>query len=870
MKKRLFKLLSLAMAAVILLSVALPTVSATSGNIDPNIIAETSQTAVELESEGIVLLKNEDNVLPLEGKKINIFGAGSVCPFLGGAGSGAITTDDPVTFYEALDAEGIEYNTELRKLYEKNCGSNEMPKTDNTVINNLLQLVLAKNSLEEMATRKLTDSVMARAAEFSDMALIMISRTSAENKDLTADVLRLSKTEKELVEKVTSTFENVVVLFNTGNIMEMGWLDEYDSIKAAAMIWIPGEFGMTAVARMLCGKVNPSGKLADTVAYKVEDHPSTECFGSNRYKGGEYYVEYLEGIYVGYRYFETFAKDKVQYPFGYGLSYTSFDRQLIGSSTSGGKITAKVKITNTGKRSGKDVVQLYYSAPYYVGGLEKSAICLGGFAKTRLLAPGESETVTVSFDINDMASYDRADRQAWVLEKGKYKIYAASDIREHYGEFTYTLGKDKVIKTDSATGAEIKNLFDDVYGGYTILSRSDPEGTYPQFRALTASEAVKNSDKLPDPMTEGEAPKTGVKYDKTITLRDVYEDESLWDAFLDQLTLDEMTMLVIDGGYETYGVERLGIPHTMDNDGPSSVKGRNGLLYTDCGTAYPCETAIACTWNCQLAEKMGEGVGKEAEDMGTDIWYAPGVNIHRNPMAGRNFEYFSEDPVISGKMASAIISGCASQGLVTTIKHFVLNDQESNRAGIYTWADEQTMREIYLKAFEIPIKETKCCGIMSAFDRLGTVWCGASSALLNDLLRTEWGFEGFVVSDYSSNFTGTGYMSPVLAVYNGNDTILTGIWTLNKPSHVAAIKLAYRRDPIGFGKALREACKNLCIAKMQTRAFLHPEKVYDDSLAASLQKPSDWNFEFPYAFSALRYVLNNTMNVVLWLLRYVL
>lgn len=870
MKKRLFKLLSLVMAAVILLSVTLPTVSATSGNIDPDIIAETSQTAVELESEGIVLLKNEDNVLPLEGKKINIFGAGSVCPFLGGAGSGAITTDDPVTFYEALDAEGIEYNTELRKLYEKNCGSNEMPKTDNTVINNLLQLVLAKNSLEEMATRKLTDSVMARAAEFSDTALIMISRTSAENKDLTADVLRLSKTEKELVEKVTSTFENVVVLFNTGNIMEMGWLDEYDSIKAAAMIWIPGEFGMTAVARMLCGKVNPSGKLADTVAYKVEDHPSTECFGSNRYKGGEYYVEYLEGIYVGYRYFETFAKDKVQYPFGYGLSYTSFDRQLIGSSTSGGKITAKVKVINTGKRSGKDVVQLYYSAPYYVGGLEKSAICLGGFAKTRLLAPGESETVTVSFDINDMASYDRADRQAWVLEKGKYKIYAASDIREHYGEFTYTLGKDKVIKTDSATGAEIKNLFDDVYGGYTILSRSDPEGTYPQFRALTASEAVKNSDKLPDPMTEGEAPKTGVKYDKTITLRDVYEDESLWDAFLDQLTLDEMTMLVIDGGYETYGVERLGIPHTMDNDGPSSVKGRNGLLYTDCGTAYPCETAIACTWNCQLAEKMGEGVGKEAEDMGTDIWYAPGVNIHRNPMAGRNFEYFSEDPVISGKMASAIISGCASQGLVTTIKHFVLNDQESNRAGIYTWADEQTMREIYLKAFEIPIKETKCCGIMSAFDRLGTVWCGASSALLNDLLRTEWGFEGFVVSDYSSNFTGTGYMSPVLAVYNGNDTILTGIWALNKPSHVAAIKLAYRRDPIGFGKALREACKNLCIAKMQTRAFLHPEKVYDDSLAASLQKPSDWNFEFPYAFSALRYVLNNTMNVVLWLLRYVL
>lgn len=871
MNKSSKKLIAVLLTLAVLVGVACPVALAVSGKIDGDIIAQTSQTAVKIESEGIVLLKNEGGFLPLNGKKLNIFGAGSVTPLLGGAGSGAITSENPVTFYDALDAEGIEYNSELRAVYEKYCGSNEMPKTDNTVINNLLQLMLTKSTLTELPAERLTDKLMSAAADYSDTALIMLSRTGIEGGDLAKEDARLREDEKALVEKVTAQFDNVIVLFNISNIIEMGWLEDYDSIKSAAIIWIPGEFGMTAVAKMLKGEVNPSGRLADTVAYSMDDYPANECFGSHEYNGArEYYVEYLEGIYVGYRYFETFAKDKVQYPFGYGKSYTDFDKQAVSFNAGSGKIAVEVRVTNTGSFAGKDCVQVYYSAPYADGGIEKSAINLAGYAKTSLLAPGESETLIVEFNADDMASYDYKNRQAWVLDGGVYRIIVADNVREHIASYDYTVDETRVIKNDSVTGAQINNLFADAYSGFTVLSRSSPEATYPEFRALEATPGVKNPDELPEPTAEGTAPATGVKHAKTIKLRDVYEDESLWDDFLDQMTVDEMAALVSNGGYETYGIDRLGIPHTWDNDGPSSIKGRNGLLYVDSGTAYPCETAIACTWNDELAYAMGSSVGMEAADIGVDIWYAPGVNIHRSPLGGRNFEYFSEDPFISGKMASAVIRGAQSEGLMVTVKHFALNDQESHRNGIFTWADEQTMREIYLKAFEIAIKESRCCGVMSAYNRIGTDWCGASSELLIDLLRTEWGFEGFVLSDFSSNVTGYGYMSPVLAVYNGNNALLTGITAITQPSHMAAVKLAYRRDPIGFGTALRESCKNLCIAKMRTKAFLTPDDSYDASLIGAMVKPDEWQFEQPYIFSVLRYILNNIVNVVLYGLRYIL
>ena len=837
-----------------------------SGRIDPDIIAETSKVAMEIEAEGIVLLKNEDNVLPLDGKKLNVFGVGSVCPFFGGAGSGCITSENPVSFYDALDDRGIEYNAELRELYEDECGTEAIPTTSHPVVNNALGLILTKSQLPEMSVSLLTDDIMNNAKAYSDTALVVISRTSAEGTDLTEDILRISDEERALIEKLNANFENIIVLLNISNIIEMGFIDEYENIKAAAAIWIPGEFGMYSVADMLTGKVNPSGKLADTVAYSVNDHPSSVCFGTNEYDGGEYYVEYLEGIYVGYRYFETFAKDKVQYPFGYGLSYTEFTQELVSYNFDDGKVTANVKVTNTGDVAGKEVVQLYYSAPYYEGGIEKSAICLGGYAKTKLLDAGESQTLTVSFDIDDMASYDHKNNEAWILEKGTYKIILGKNVREHIDTFDFVQAEDKIIKYDDKTGVEITNKFDDVYSDFPVLSRADYEGTYPVFRQLTATDEIKNVDIIPEKTTEGTAPITGAVYDETIMLQDVYENPELMDKFLDQLTVNEMVMMVIDGGYGTRGVERLGIPQTWDNDAPASIKGQNGIAFTDSGTAYPCEVVVACTWNVELAETMGKCVGIEARDIGTDIWYAPGVNIHRNPAGGRNYEYYSEDPVLSGTMASAVITGCYSEGLIVTIKHFVMNDQESHREGVFTWADEQTMREIYLKAFEIPIKESPCYGVMSAFNRIGTNWCGGSSALLNDLLRGEWGFDGFVVSDYSWNFTGIGYMSPIIAVYNGNDTLLTGLWAVNLPSHVIAVTAQYYADPIGFGTALREACRHLCIAKMQTKAFLDPYE-YDDTLQGALLKPDEWDFEEPYILSNIEYIINNVLNTIVYFVK---
>ena len=867
--KKCKKILAVVLAIVMTFSRLTIAGLAVSGDIPDDIIEMSSQVAVELEQEGIVLLKNEDNVLPLGDKKVNIFGAGSVVPFLGGAGSGAITTEDPVTFYEALDENNINYNPELRALYEAECSGNETPKTSNTVVNNLLQLVLAGNSLEEMSCEKLTDDIMKNAVEFSDTAIIVISRTSRETADLTIDVLRLSEEEQKLVEKVTSAFENVVVLFNTGNVMEMGWLDEYDSIKSAAMIWIPGEFGMRAVAQMLSGEVNPSGRLTDTVAYNVENHPSTECFGTYEYEGGGNYVEYLEGIYIGYRYFETFAKDKVQYPFGYGISYTTFEKEIISYDIGNETISIDVKVTNTGDVAGKDTVQIYYSAPYTAGGIEKSAICLGGYEKTEMLKPNKSETVTVEVKISDMMSYDKDNLEAWILEKGDYEIILGENVRDHIDSFTYTVKEDVVVKEDSVSGNEIKNLFDFAYSDFTILSRNDVENTYPVARQLTATEEILNPDQLPAPVTEGEAPKMGVVYDETIMLQDVYENPELMDKFLDQLTLDEMITLVAHSGYETQGIDRLGVPMTYDNDGPSCVKGAHGQTYFDCGTAYPCATAIACTWNDDLAFEMGKSAGIEADAMDTDIWYAPGANLHRNPMGGRNFEYFSEDPLVAGRMSANIVAGAKSEGLITTIKHFVLNEQESHRNGIFTWADEQTLRELYLKAFEIPVKEGGSDGVMSAYNRLGTDWCGGCSELLNDLLRTEWGYTGYVISDYSSNMTGTGYMSPVVAVYNGNDTMLTGLWLISMPSHIIEMRKAYNNDPIGFGNALREACRNIMNVKMKTKAFLEPS---EDApyLTDLFIKEDEWEWTEPEFISTIKYVFSNTVNAVILIVRIIM
>lgn len=867
MKKTMKKAVALLLTLILFCGAIGISAYATSGNIDMNIIAETSKVAVNIEREGVVLLKNEDNALPLNNAKLNIFGVGSAFPYIGGTGSGCTTSDNPVYLYDALDKAGVEYNKELRKLYEANGGKSDLPYVDHTIINNLLNLALLQNAIDEMDPKKLTQKVMDNAKAYSDTALIVIGRTGTENSDISMDTLRLSKNEKAMVEKVCSTFSKVIVMFNTGNVMEMGWLDEYESVKAALEVWIPGEFGFEGVVDVLTGKVNPSGRLNDTIAYKLADYPSTENFGDYTFTGSkDKYVEYMEGIYVGYRYFETMAKDKVQFPFGYGLSYTTFEQSITDKKCSDDEISVTVKVTNTGDVAGKDVVQLYYCPPYINGGIEKSAIVLAAFDKTDMLKPGDSQTLTLTFNVRDMASYDYKNAQAYVLDSGDYKICLGKNVREHYDSFTYTVNDTVVYNKDAKTGTAIKNLFSFAYSGFTVFSRSNPKGTYPKSRERQATDEIKKADSLPEPVKEGTAPKTGVKYDKTITLQDVAKDESLWDKFLDQFTLDEMCTMVGDGGYETAGVDRLGVPHTFDDDGPLSVKGRNGTVFSDSGTAYPNEVCVACTWNIDLAEAMGEGAAKEAYDMGVDVWYAPGVNIHRTPTGGRNYEYYSEDPYISGKMAAAVIRGCNKGGLVTTIKHFAMNDQETNRGGISTWADEQTIREIYLKPFEIAIKECEPLGVMSAYNRIGAQWCGGCSALLKGMLREEWGFNGFVVSDYSSNFTGSGYMSPAVGVYNGNDVMLTGIYALQKPSTIGSLKAAYKRDPIGFGTALREATKHTCQMKIHTFIFNNPRQFPDAGrLSNWFIDITSWKWESPFTVSALKYALSNIVNAICWL-----
>lgn len=824
-KKLLMRFVSTILAFTLVFSV-FGTAFAASDMISEETQKKSIDIAYQIEEEGIVLLKNEDQVLPLKNKKVNVFGAASCSiAFAGAAGSGAVRSSDAIGFYDALTNSGIEYNKDLYNIYANFTGT----KIDLGIISYVITVLkqFFGGGQSEMPVSRISDKVMAEAAEYSQTAVIVIGRVGTEMKDLSVERLNLTADEEKMIDKVCENFSDVIVVFNISNIMDMSWIEDYDNIKAEMIMWLPGEVATDVVGKVLTGEVNPSGKLVDTVSYDIKDHPASENFGNYMYKGvfgiPKYFVNYCEGIYVGYRYFETFAPEKVMYPFGYGLSYTDFEWNVKSFDADDKEITVTVEVTNTGDVAGKDVVQVYFSAPYSVGGIEKSAIELAAYAKTKELAPDESETLEITYAVEDMASYDSAVEQAWVLDSGEYKIHVAHDVRNHEKSFTYTVDEKKVYKTDSASGNEVHNLFDFAAGDLTYLSRADAQGTYPAPPSdYYAPDVVLNSDQRPEPTTEGERPKTGVKYkDGVITLKDVANDESLWDAFLDQLTVQEMINLIADCGYETTAVNRLGIPNTSDNDGPSCIKGSGGLLYSDCGLAFPVATALACTWNDELAEEFGEVIGEEGNQLGTHVWYAPGCNLHRSPQGGRNNEYYSEDPLLSGKMSAAVIRGVQSKDIVVTVKHFAANEQETNRQsnGLYTWVNEQALRELYLEPFEISVKEGQAKGVMSAYNRIGAQWCGGSKALITDLLRNEWGFDGFVITDASIDLTGEGYLDPVLAVYARNSGILTMLYVISAPQTMISLRLAYMRDPIGFGNAMRLCVYDICRMKMQTKAF---------------------------------------------------
>ena len=847
-------------AAAIFLSVALlgsiaVTVSA-SGNYDNTEQSRISQAkAIEAESEGIVLLKNGNiaggqKSLPLStSTKVNVFGRAASNPYYDGGGSGATTASSRrVTFYNALTAAGIQFNAPLRAYYDAYTGGTNEGVSQ------------ARNEIPFDTLSASTAYIDAIADPEYDTAIVVLGRVGQESSDVGATALYLKPSEDALIKAVGAAHSNVIILFDTCETMDSDFVeDPAYGVDSAMYVWAPGCFGFTAVADTLLGKYNPSGRLVDTIVDDPQANPSYLNFGTFQYTGTfpvsnnptgtnwntssannqNKFLEYEEGIYVGYRYWETFAPERVVYPFGYGLSYTTFAWSNYQQSLVGDKVTVKVDVRNSGTVAGKDVVEIYVEQPYTTGGIEKAKRVLAGYGKTSLLAAGASETVTVTFSLYDIASWDTANGR-YIAESGTYRVFASKNASESGKVLngTFSLASNRIFTTDPKTGTELVNQFADARGEGTVLSRADHDGTFPT-KPTTNTRAMPDAyraaiDKFPAPVTEGTAfPFSATQGADPVQLQAIYDgaeaavlagtydnmddalwNSPLWNSFLSQLTLAEAVELCSRGGYQTIGNARLGIPRTIDNDGPQQAKARSSGIGGN-GTAMPIATALACTWNVDLLEEVGDCHGKDAVIVGIHSWYAPALNIHRTPYSGRNFEYYSEDPLVSGKCAAAITRGVQSNHVSVTLKHFAVNDCEANRSGVNTWLDEQTLREIYLKAFEIGVKEGKPTGMMSAFNRIGYVWAGGSKALITNVLRNEWGFRGYVVTDYFS----AAYMLPPLMILAQNDI------SLNNASQPSMINYNNDLDPIGMSNALARSVKNLCFMKMRTYHFAGDEVI---------------------------------------------
>ncbi|MCZ2838961.1 glycoside hydrolase family 3 N-terminal domain-containing protein [Modestobacter sp. VKM Ac-2985] len=750
--------------------------------------------AKAVSDEGIVLLEN-DAALPFSrGAQLSVFGSTQVAPFLGGGGSGSVIDAGGVGFLDALRGEGFQVNESLAQRYEtwwnegldggvpgKEQDYRPVSDTGGTFDE------FGINSVAR-AEMDLPSDVLAQAGDFSGTAVVVIGRNGSEVHDPGLGDLELYPDEREMIDAVASTFDEVVVLFNTGVALEMGFLDEHESIKAAAVVWTPGQAGMLSVADVLSGDVNPSGKLPHTIAHRTEDHPSTVNFGDFVKPGSEpgldkYYVQYEEGIYVGYRYFETFDVP-VQFPFGHGLSYTSFERDVLDVEHGPDGLSVTTRVTNTGDVPGKEVVQVYVEAP--AGELEKPAKELRAFAKTDLLAPGQSQLVTTTVDTYGLSSWSE-ERGAYLLDAGEYTVHSGASVQDVDVAGSFRLSEPVVIDEDPATGARLENRFAEAGEGLTVLSQSDPEGTAPTAPA-TGTRTVPNTSprgsgfnaqgsgnppgflNAPDAMpvlvdgnrialAPGQTP-------AEVQLTDVHADPTRMDAFLAQFTDAELVAMHLQGGFKTIGLDRLGIPATAATDGPAQVKAPAGSGQPN-GTGFPAASMLAATWNTELAHRYGSAAAAEARALGVDAWYAPGANTHRNPMGGRNFEYYSEDPLLGAGMMADVVVGAGQQGVTTVVKHFVGNEQEQNRQGVETYVSERALREIYLKPFEYGVKAGSL-GIMASFNRLGETWVGATPELLQGVARGEWGFDGFVVSDIWIS----PYMNAVSASAAGTDLML--------------------------------------------------------------------------------------------------
>ena len=811
-------------------------------------VSKANELAKEVQSEAITMLKNDDSNLPLSNKKVNVFGWGSTNPVYGGTGSGSMSDQyDTVSLLDGMKEAGLETNADLSKLY-----------TDYRADRPVVAMWSQDWTLPEVPAGQYSDSLISDAKSFSDEAVVVITRVGGEGADLPTNMkaetityknnskdyddfqdgehfLQLSKTERDMIDLVTKNFDKVTLVYNGANAFQFDFLSNYPQIKS--VLWCPpaGQTGFSALGDVLAGETNPSGKTSDTFLKDLTQSVSYNNFGKFEYanmddKVAKYkgftgdevtaipgFVNYSEGIYVGYKFYETAATEgaidydsMVAFPFGYGLSYTTFEQKLNDVTYKDGKVTVDVTVTNTGDTAGKDVVEVYYNPPYTEGGIEKASTNLVGFEKTKELKPGASETVTVEFDDDDMASYDYQNAKAYVLEKGDYDIsinsdsHTVIDSKKITVEDTITYDSDSNTHDDDQTVAT--NQFDDAAGDVTYLSRAGHFANYKEATAAPTNFEMSDSAKETfynntnyDPSQfnddSDEMPTTGAK--NGLRLADMYGkdyDDADWDKLLDELTFDDMDNLIANGGYGTPAVSSVGKIQLTDADGPASLNNN----FTGVGSiGFPASTAFACTWNKDLAKQFGEMIGDMAHDMHVAGWYAPAMNIHRNAFSGRTFEYFSEDALLSGAMASNEIAGAKEKGVYSFMKHFALNDQETKRTEMLcTWTNEQAMREIYLKPFEMSVKEGGAQAVMSAFNYIGNTYAGGNNALLNTVLRDEWGFKGFVLTDY---FGGYGYQNGDQEIRNGNDSMLATTKITNHITDKSATSV----------KAMRTAAHNI-------------------------------------------------------------
>ena len=826
------------------------------GTLSDETNEEAAEVAEKIMEDGIVLLKNE-SLLPLnETKKLNIFGWESINPAYGGAGSGGINDlYDIVSLNQGLENAGFSINQELVDFYN-NYGA------DNP------EMSIQKQSwtLPEPPVDTYSDELIKSAKEYSDVAVVVLSRKAGEgHNDIPMDVrkaaydnnsdeyddfpegehyLQLSQTERDMVDMVCSNFDNVIVIYNGANQFELGFADEYPQIKS--VVWCPGtgNVGFNALGKVFSGEVNPSGKTPDTFIYDMTTAPwwnnaeKTEYTnladmaveGMNAGTAQVYapaFTNYVEGIYVGYKYYETAAQEgaidydkTVQYPFGYGLSYTEFEQKMGELEEKDGQISVDVEVTNSGDVAGKDVVEVYYKPPYTNGGIEKSSANLIEFAKTDLLQPGESQTVTVTFSIEDMASYDENNAKAYVLEKGDYVISINSDSHTVLDQKTYTADTDVVYEEENKRVSDdtaATNVFEDAKGDVTYLSRADHFANYKEATAEPASAELgepyaseyhlnSNFDKTTYLNDEDVMPTTGADNGLTLEdMRDADYDDPRWEKLLDQLSVDEMANMIAMAGYQTAAMDSVGKVATLDFDGPAAINNN----FTGVGSiGFPIEVVIASTWNKELAQTWGECMGKISQEMGAEGWYAPGMNTHRTAFGARNYEYFSEDGILSGNMGAKAVEGARKYGVYSYIKHFAM--YEGNAKMVSVWSNEQAIREIYLKPFEISVKQGGANAVMVSWSFLGDKWTGESSNLMNTVLRDEWGFRGMALTDFFRN-NGHGFMNADAALANGVDVMLS---TFNGEEN----NVANPEHPTSVLQ-MRNACKNVMYTVVSSWAY---------------------------------------------------